>query len=125
MSIKDAKALGIDLGLQDHKFNARQTEIDGIKFPSEKEGTKYSELKLQKRAGLIKDFTLQPEFTLQEGFTHKGKYHRPITYKADFLVINNDGTEIIIDTKGFKTKDYKNKKKMLLKKFPEINFVEE
>lgn len=35
-----------------------------------------------------------------------------------------DGREEIVDTKGYKTKEYLLKRKMLLFRYPEINFIE-
>ena len=53
---------------QRSKYNARKTEIDGIKFDSAKEAARYAELKLLRDAGKIKDLQLQVPFVLQEGF---------------------------------------------------------
>ena len=109
-----------------NKYKTKKVTIDGIVFDSQKEAKKYCELKLLKRAGEIADFQLQPEFVLQEGFRAKsGQWIRPIKYKADFRIIHTDGKEVVIDTKGFKTKDYLIKRKMLLKKYPDIYFREE
>jgi hypothetical protein len=40
-----------------------------------------------------------------------------LKYKADFIVFYNDGTSEIIDTKGFKTKEYIAKKKVFEDKY--------
>jgi hypothetical protein len=40
-----------------------------------------------------------------------------LKYKADFIVFYNDGTSEIIDTKGFKTKEYIAKKKFFEDKY--------
>ena len=40
-----------------------------------------------------------------------------LKYKADFIVFHNDGTTEIIDTKGFKTKEYIAKKKVFEDKY--------
>ena len=81
--------------------------------------------KLLKKTGEIVDFELQPEFVLQEGFKDmKGKWHRAIKYRADFRVIYPDGKVEVIDCKGYHTPVYKIKKKLLLKRYPEINFKE-
>ena len=122
---KEAKRLGLEQ-TKKNKYGAKKTVIDNITFASKKEARKYSDLKLLKRAGEIKDRELQPIFVLEEGFTdNAGKKHRPIVYIADFKVYLNDGREQVIDTKGYKTKEYKIKKKLFLKRYPEINFIEE
>jgi hypothetical protein len=107
-----------------HKYNAKAIVIDGIKFSSKKEGLKYQELKLQQHCGLIKDLKLQPVFILQDGFECEGKKERPIKYVADFEYEKN-GRIIVVDTKGYRTKEYLIKRKMFLKKYPEIVFMEE
>jgi hypothetical protein len=89
------------------KYRANKVEIDGIKFDSQKEGNYYNELKLRLQAKEIKGFCRQAEFILAPN----------LRYKADFIVFNNDGTAEIIDVKGFKTKVYKDKKKVFEDKF--------
>jgi hypothetical protein len=128
---EDAKKLGIDEGEYElmklekktNKYNNKKPIVDGIKFDSKKEARFYNSLKLLKQAGEIKDFELQPEFVLLE----KSNDHvtgRGIKYMADFKIINNDGSVEIVDTKGYKTQVYKLKKKLLLAKYPDINFRE-
>jgi len=106
-----------------HKYGAKGVVIDGIKFPSIAEGRRYQELKLQQHAGIISELELQPEFVLQEKFKHQGKDHLAIKYRADFRYIHQ-GECIVEDVKGMLTAVYKIKKKMLLKRYPDINFKE-
>lgn len=107
-----------------NKYNAKKTVIDGIRFDSKKEGHRYRELKLQQKAGYISNLELQPEFVLQEKFKSHGKTIRKIVYKADFRYKKN-GVIVVEDVKGFKKNPvYLIKKKLLLFKFPGINFVE-
>lgn len=47
-----------------------------------------------------------------------------IKYVADFVVHYPDGLQVVVDTKGFRTKDYLLKRKMLLYKYPDILFEE-
>lgn len=81
------------------------------------------ELKLSKRAGIIKDFTLQPEFVLLESFKKFGETVRGIKYRADFKIIHKDGSVEIIDVKGFQTKDFKLKQKLFDSQYPELKLV--
>lgn len=109
------------------KYLSKKTTVDNIVFDSQKEAAYYSELKLLQRVGVVDRFELQPEFVLQEGFTREGKTYRPIKYRADFKVYYPDGRIEIIDvkpSKSFKTKEYRIKKKLLLFKFPDIQFKE-
>ena len=54
----------------------------------------------------------------------KEKRIRKITYRADFRVTYCDGIVEVVDVKGMRTPIYKLKLKMLLHRYPEINFVE-
>ncbi len=89
------------------KYGAVKTSVDGQTFDSKKEADYYCNLKLRLQAGEIKGFCLQPVFILAPG----------LKYKADFIVFHNDGTSEIIDTKGFKTKEYIAKKKVFEDKY--------
>lgn len=104
-----------------NKYNNIKTTIDGIKFDSKKEANYYCQLKLLKQAGEIKDFGLQPRYELQPTFRKNGKTHRSITYVADFIVTNLDGTTDIIDVKGVETQVFKIKKKLFEYKYPDKN----
>ncbi|MEK6883265.1 MAG: DUF1064 domain-containing protein [Nanoarchaeota archaeon] len=97
-----------------NKYKNIRTKYDGINFASKKEKIRYQELKLLEKASKIEDLELQPEFTLQIGFTDRdGNKHRPIVYRADFTYLE-EGSEIVEDCKGVRTEVYKIKKKMLL-----------
>ena len=100
------------------KYGAIKTTIDGIKFDSKKEGSRYSELKLMQTIGIVKSFELQPSFILHEGYKRKdGKKIRPIVYKADFGVVYADGHIEIEDVKGILTPLFKLKRKLLEAKY--------
>ena len=107
------------------KFHSQKTIIDNTTFDSKKEADKYCELKLLKRAGEVKEFVLQPVFELQPKFTVAGKTLRAIKYVADFRVTWADGSVEVIDTKGYKTKEYCIKKKLFLFRYPDVKFTEE
>lgn len=108
-----------------NKYNAVKTKIDGIIFDSKAEAQYYSELLLLKKAGVVKSFVMQKDFTLQEAFTREnGERIKAVRYKADFVVQYTDGHEEVVDVKGMKTRVYINKKKQLLEKYPNINFKE-
>lgn len=125
ISEQKARDLGI-VPTKGTKYHSQKVEVDGIIFASKKEARKYNELKLLKRAGEIKDFELQPEFELQPGYRDRfGRWVHPIKYRADFRVIYPNGRVVVIDTKGYRTKDYRIKKKMLLYRYPDIEFMEE
>ena len=89
------------------KNDTVKTTVDGQTFDSKKEADYYCNLKLRLQCGDIKGFCLQPIFILAPR----------LKYKADFIVFNNDGTTEIVDTKGFKTKEYIAKKKIFEDKY--------
>lgn len=109
-----------------HKYGARKTVIDGIEFASGKEAKRYAELRLMEKAGEIRDLELQPRYVLQEAFTDAmGAKQRPITYRADFRYFDlRRGETVVEETKGFKTADYKLRKKLFLAKYMDVRFVE-
>lgn len=80
---------------------------------------RYAELKMLERAGEISELELQPRFELCPATKHG----RAIFYVADFRYREN-GEVIVEDVKGHKTEVYKLKKKLLLAKYPMLNFRE-
>lgn len=111
------------------KYNAHKTEIDGIEFPSKHEANRYCELKLLERAGEISDLRLQVDFELipnqyitEKRYGKNGKelkdkqilLERKVVYRADFVYTDKDGSQVVEDTKGFKTKEYLLKRKLML-----------
>lgn len=107
------------------KYGNKKVEFNGHTFDSKKEYERYCDLLMFEKAGKISKLTLQPAFTLQDGFVDRdGKKHRPIRYIADFYYIDDEGHEIVEDVKGMKTKEYMIKKKMFLAKRPDLCFRE-
>lgn len=92
---------------------------------SKKELKRWTELKLQEEAGVIQDLRKQVKFVLipaqrepdtigARGGVRKGKLiEREAAYIADF-VYQKDGKTIVEDTKGYRTKDYVLKRKLML-----------
>ena len=112
------------------KYHSKKTVIDGITFDSRKEAERYSELKLLERCGAISNLELQKVFELipaqYELYERYGKngnrlkdgkkcIEKSCVYKADFVYIDNEtGQQVVEDVKGFRTKEYKIKKKLML-----------
>lgn len=104
------------------KFGAKKAEINGIIFDSLMEARYYVYL-LQKRHDKgIKSFECQKKFVLQEKYKDRftGKTILPITYVADFYVIDRNGQEWAIDVKGQETPEFRIKWKMMGKAYPDI-----
>lgn len=91
-----------------HKFRAKPTESDGIKFDSKKEARYYEGLKLRQRAGEVVFFLRQVPLHLPGG----------VRYVVDFVEFRADGTVVFLDVKGFKTPEYKAKKRMVESIYP-------
>lgn len=106
------------------KYHNKKVECDGIIFDSIKEKNYYCELKVLRMAGEVIEFERQVTFELQPKFKHAGKTERAIKYIADFVVKYKDGRTVVVDVKGFRTKEYLLKRKMLLYKHPGILFEE-
>ena len=132
-----------------NKYHNKACHVDGIRFASIAESKRYIELKNLKAAGKIKDFKLQPSYLLQPAFRKCPSCHHiqqhikgsqkksdilcencqtrtvvieSINYIGDFLVIHNDGSEILEDvkgTKGYMDPVFKLKHKIFESKYPE------
>lgn len=97
--------------------NRKVTTSDGIEHASQKEANRWCELKLLERAGKIKDLRRQVKFTLIPAqYENKKLLERECSYVADFVYIDAESGNLVVeDTKGFKTKDYIIKRKLMLK----------
>lgn len=96
------------------KYHSRKITKDGITYDSVKEYRRFCELSLLERAGAIADLQRQVKFELIPSQRVDGKVvERPCNYVADF-VYQEGGKTVVEDTKGFRTKDYIIKRKLML-----------
>ena len=107
------------------KYHSKKVIVNGDTFDSRKEYRRFCELSLLQRAGAITDLQRQVEFELipaqrepdtvgVRGGIRKGKtIEFAVKYVADFVYYEN-GKKVVEDTKGFKTKDYIIKRKLML-----------
>lgn len=111
-----------------NKYHNTKVIYNGIKFDSKKERDRYIQLKQLHSLGQIESLELQPKFLLLDTIHYKGKTYPKTYYKADFKYFDNEkGKYIVEDVKSpITTKDkvYRLKIKMLLTKYPDIEFVE-
>ncbi|MBO7735494.1 MAG: DUF1064 domain-containing protein [Methanobrevibacter sp.] len=106
------------------KYHAKKVNVDGVVYDSKKEANRGAILEQQAKFGIITGLERQVEFLLQpEYVNNQGKKIRPITYKADF-VYQKAGQKYVEDVKGFKTPEYRLKKKLFEYKYPKYTFVE-
>lgn len=102
------------------KYNNKKTMLDGIKFDSKREASRYCELLILQKAGEIKDLKLQPKFTLQMKFRYKEKTYRAISYIADFQYTEvKTGLNVVEDVKGMRTPVFNIKEKLFLYQYGE------
>lgn len=107
------------------KYGNKKVTINGITYDSQKEANRHGVLKLLERSGKISDLQRQVKFVLipaqyepdtigARGGVKRGKLiERELSYVADFVYTEN-GNQVVEDTKGFRTKDYIIKRKLML-----------
>jgi hypothetical protein len=91
-----------------HKFRAKPTELDGIKFASRKEAEYYRNLVMARENRELLFFLRQVPFELP------GR----VKYLVDFLEFWRDGEVRCVDVKGHRTEQYKAKKRMVEALYP-------
>lgn len=109
------------------KYHNKKVVVNGITFDSRKEAKRWGELSLLETAGAISDLQRQVKYILipaqrepdtvgARGGIKKGKViEKECAYIADFVYKDLTLNETVVeDTKGFKTKDYIIKRKLML-----------
>jgi len=91
-----------------HKFHAKPTEVDGIRFASKKEARYYEQLLIARKSGELLFFLRQVPFHLPGG----------VRFVVDFAEFWKSGEVRFVDTKGFKTESYRAKKRMVEALYP-------
>jgi hypothetical protein len=90
--------------------NKKTAASDGKIFASKKECRRYEELLVLQRIGAIRCLQTQVEYVL----IPKQVGERKCSYFADFVYYDAIDQIHVEDTKGFKTKDYIIKRKLML-----------
>lgn len=108
------------------KYKAKKVKYKDTTFDSKKEFERYLELKQLEKENKIHDLERQVKFELipaqyepptytKTGKEKKGKIiERGVKYIADFAYIDENGEIIAEDVKGFRTKEYIIKRKLML-----------
>ena len=91
-----------------HKFRAKPSDEDGIRFASKKERAYYRVLKLREKSGEVLFFLRQVPFHLPGNVRHV----------IDFVEFWTDGTVHIVEVKGFDTHLGKMKRKQVEAIYP-------
>jgi hypothetical protein len=105
------------------KYHSTPTEVNGIRFDSKREANRWAELRLMERAGKIQKLKRQVKYLLIPSQYRDGKcIEREASYIADFVYIK-DGRLVVEDCKGFRTPEYRLKRKLMLQLY-DIRLVE-
>jgi hypothetical protein len=88
------------------KYNNTRVVVDGYKFDSKREATRYGVLKMLAMAGEITELEVHPEYDLTTNGVSVCKY------EADFSYLRNE-KRVVEDVKGVRTPVYKIKKKLM------------
>lgn len=94
------------------KYNAKKTEVDGIKFDSKAEADFYGYLKYLKKSKMISSVERQKRIVILPSYEIEGRKVRAVHYIADFVITYIDGEVEYVDVKGYETDIFKLKKKM-------------
>ena len=105
------------------KYNAKKVELDGHLFDSKVEAEYYTLLQSKVKNGEIKSFSIQPKYVLIPKFEKNGIKYREMTYTPDFLIVNNDDTELVVDVKGFSTLASELRKKLFDYLYKDIELI--
>ena len=91
-----------------NKFRNVKTEVDNITFHSKREADRYCELKMLLNARQISNLVLQKEYELRVNGVLICRYI------ADFAYLDHDGREVVEDSKGFRTREFAMKSKLMI-----------
>ena len=110
-----------------NKYNAHSVTYDGLNFDSQREAIRYKELTFLLNDGIITNLRRQVKYLLipaqrepatigKRGGIKRGKLiEKECSYIADFVyTVVETGETVVEDTKGFRTKDYVIKRKLML-----------
>lgn len=96
------------------KYNSKKVQYNGEIFDSKFELTFFIYLKELEKQGKISNLQRQIKYELlprQTDENNKFKFH-PVVYKSDFEYDDVQGVHHTVDTKGFRTADFRIKQKL-------------
>lgn len=102
-----------------NKYRNKKTVVDGIRFASLLEATRYGLLKLLLNAGEITNLRMQVRYQLYAGdkpiLIRSARYKngRKATYVADFVYQDKKDATVIEDAKGKRTTEFILKKAIM------------
>lgn len=99
------------------KYGAKVTYVGGLRFDSKFEARHFEELTLLERAGHISNLRVHPRYEIVAKSTHG----RALYYEGDFAYEEN-GCEVVVDTKGVETPIFRLKSRLFRERYPHIVF---
>lgn len=100
-----------------NKYGNKKLDTPDGKFDSKYEYEEWCRLKLLERGHIISDLQRQVKLDLIPTIRTKKETLQKIIYKADFYYINEEGRKVIYESKGYKTKEYMIKKRLLIREY--------
>lgn len=98
-----------------NKYGNDKLYIAGKKFDSKRESKRYVDLLLMEKVKHISELKTQVKFVLIPSQKINGKVvERECSYIADFTYKDKNGNLVVEDAKGFRTPEYKIKRKLML-----------
>lgn len=97
------------------KYRAKKTVVGDITFDSRAEAERYGVLVMLEKAGEISDLKRQVAFILEVNGTKICTYRCDFTYRLKGRSVNGVAQQALIveDVKGFRTRDYVLKRKLM------------
>lgn len=95
------------------KYGNQKTAVGGITFDSKREAGRWQVLKLLERAGEISGLQRQIRFVVID----KNEKFRECSYVADFVYFDRLGRQVVEDAKGYRTKEYQIKRKLMYARY--------
>ncbi len=122
LSVKEAKALGVEVPARAHKYQARPEWRDGIYFDAQLELRRYCYLVQVRKAGKLEGLEVHPKFRLY-GDGGGGSAVEVGLYEADFAYTDERG-RVVEDCKGAVLPLYVLKRNLMLANYPTLVFME-
>ena len=122
MTIREAKALGIEIPARPPKYHNKPSRLDGKGFDSQMEMRRYCYLIQVEMAGMLQDLDIHPTFTLFGDSPGSGSVEVG-TYEADFAYSDERG-RVVEDVKGVVLPLYALKRNLMLANYPTLVFME-
>ena len=97
------------------KYHSEKITVEGESFDSKNEFRRWVVLRGQEARGEISDLRRQVPYELIPKQRGRYRIERPISYIADFVYRDAEtGETVVEDLKGFRTPEYRIKRKLML-----------